>query len=58
LKRNAFELHFAANEQLLEAIVESARQHHTAQDLAPFLNGERGGDRRPREESVTSSSSS
>ena len=37
LKRHALELHVAAGEELLEPIVHGTRQHHAAQDLAPFF---------------------
>src|SRR5690606_18129495 len=44
--------HLAAHEELLQAVVDRAREHHAAQDLAPFLARERRADGLARQEAV------
>ena len=52
LKRHLAPAHFPAHEELLEAVVDAARQAHALQDLAPFGLGERGLDRGTPQETV------
>ena len=52
LEAERLELHVAAGEQLLEPIVDGTRQHHAAEDLAPFFRRERRGDGCPRQKAV------
>ena len=52
LEPDAAVLHVAAHEQRLEAVVQRAREHHPAQQLAPFGVGERGRDGLAPQEAV------
>ena len=52
LKRNVLVLDLAAEEELLQAVVDGASQDHAAQDLAPLIVGQRCGDGLTGQEAV------
>jgi hypothetical protein len=52
LKRRVAVLHFSAGEELLQAVVQRARQDHSAQDLPPLIGGQRRSQRLPDEKAV------
>ena len=52
LERHVAPAHFAAHEELLQAIVDAARQAHALEDFAALVLGERRFDRRAAQESV------
>ncbi len=52
LERHAAILHLAAHEEGLEPVVDRAREHHPAQQLAPLRGGQGGGDGFPPQEPV------